>query len=354
MGKPVQEGSVGGGHPRTETSQVSRAHRIWYAYLGFAGLGALALAAAQGIALSRLSLEGWSVDEFAAVCAEWALSEVTAASLAILGVGSLGLAVIVVTLRSLTRQVRDTWRLRRSLHVVGRVRTPGGTARVIDGRVPQAFCMGLASPQAYVSTAAVEKLDGDELFAVVAHEAEHARRRDPLRVMVARALGRGFFFLPILGRLAERYAALAECEADAAAVRRTGDRGCLASALLIFDSGMAGSVGIAPERVDELVGRRNRWSFPILLAAGCVAIAATVLAVAARSAAATGAASIRVSMLAVDICMVAMVAVPMLAGCGLVLGARRWLRGHRASGRRVRRTRGRRVRSRHVASRGSG
>ena len=47
------------------------------------------------------------------------------------------------------------------------------------------FCIGLLRPRIVVSTGLVELLDQAELEAVLAHEASHQRRRDPMRLMVA-------------------------------------------------------------------------------------------------------------------------------------------------------------------------
>ena len=81
-------------------------------------------------------------------------------------------------------------------------------------------------------TGALERLGEDELAAVVAHEAHHAARRDPLRILVARAIGDAYS----LGALPRREQALARAgrrrgrRAHAAAPRRWP------SALLAFDA----------------------------------------------------------------------------------------------------------------------
>ena len=77
---------------------------------------------------------------------------------------------------------------------------------------------GLLRPRVYVSTGALERLGEAELAAVVAHEAHHAARRDPLRILVARAIGDAYS----LGALPRREQALAELAADAAVVRSRG------------------------------------------------------------------------------------------------------------------------------------
>jgi hypothetical protein len=123
----------------------------------------------------------------------------------------------------------------------------------------------------YLSEGAVATLGAAELGAVVAHEGHHADRRDPLRILIARAIGDAY----ALRALPRREQALAELSADAAAVR-TGGTAPLASALLAFPG------GVAPERVDRLAGARpvGEVTASMVVAAGVV-IAALGLAIAA-------------------------------------------------------------------------
>jgi Zn-dependent protease with chaperone function len=75
-------------------------------------------------------------------------------------------------------------------------------------------------PRIYVSSGTTALLSGAQLDAVLAHEAHHARRRDPLRMLVARTLAESAFFVPVLHRSRERYAALADMD-----VRLSSGRG---------------------------------------------------------------------------------------------------------------------------------
>jgi Zn-dependent protease with chaperone function len=100
----------------------------------------------------------------------------------------------------------------------------GRSVTVIAGARPLAFCAGLVRPRIYLSEGALGRLGTGELAAVVAHEAHHAARRDPLRILCARAVGSAF------GR---REQELAELAADHAGARGSGAP-ALASALLAF------------------------------------------------------------------------------------------------------------------------
>jgi hypothetical protein len=144
----------------------------------------------------------------------------------------------------------------------------GRRVYVVPGTQATAFCVGLLRPRIVVSSAAVARLDPDALRAVIAHEAHHAARRDPLRLLAARAVGSAF--APGLSR---REQALAELAADAACVRKVGGAP-LAAALLAFH---AGDAGIAPERVDRLAGRAPLADVPRALVIGTSVVVGLLL-----------------------------------------------------------------------------
>lgn len=174
--------------------------------------------------------------------------------------------------RSLRRGVVAHRRLAAQLPVVG-TRTVGGReVAIVPGAAPRAFCSGLVRPRVYLSEGALTLLGPRELAAVVAHEGHHADRRDPLRLLVARAIGEAYS----LRTLPRREQALSELAADAAAVRR-GGAAPLASALLAFPG------GIAPERVDRLAGAAAGHQVSnAMLAAAAVVMAALVAAIGAE------------------------------------------------------------------------
>ena len=85
----------------------------------------------------------------------------------------------------------------------------------------------------YVSRGAVATLDAAALAAVLAHETEHARRRDPLRLAAGRVLAQALFFVPGLAELARRQQSLSELGADESAVLESPhNRSALARAML--------------------------------------------------------------------------------------------------------------------------
>lgn len=281
---------------------------------------AAVLALSLIVALGGLTLDAPSAAALAEACRGFALPELTVSSVASLALGSLAVSVLILAVRSTVRQVLASRRVLRGLP--GCSSGPGG-ALIFEDLRPRAFCAGLLCPHIYLSSGAVQTLAGAELEAVLAHEAHHARLRDPLRVLIARVLGDALFFLPALRRLAERYAALAELAADSAAVEARGRRP-LASALLTFEAADPAVVGIAPERVDHLLGDRPAWELPLALVAWTLVVLTAIGVIALRLDAAE-ASPMSLPMLAGDLCMVAMAVVPVVVGGAAVLAARRAL-----------------------------
>jgi BlaR1 peptidase M56 len=302
---------------------MANARRVWVLQLAVAVLGAIVTLGALLVALSRIDFTVPSLAELAAACRRYGLPDLRPASVLVLVVGSVGLTSVALGVRAVVRQLRAGRHCERGLRLLGPV--PGvAAARVIDDDVPQAFCIGLLRPRIYVSCGALELLRDEERAAVLAHEAHHARRRDPLRLLVARALAEGLFFLPAVRRLPDRYAALAELAADEAAAAGRGGRRALASALLAFDAHPSpAAVGIAPERVEQLLGQRPRWELPTLLLLGAVATIAALTAVSVRLADATEHAAVGLPALAAQACMLAMALGPVLVGATALLGGRR-------------------------------
>ena len=74
--------------------------------------------------------------------------------------------------------------------------------RVVDGLPVPAFTSGWIWPRVIVAASLPGRLTDDELTAVLAHEAVHLRRRDPLRLFALRTLASLLFWLPVLRRLA--------------------------------------------------------------------------------------------------------------------------------------------------------
>jgi Zn-dependent protease with chaperone function len=129
--------------------------------------------------------------------------------------------------------------------------------RVVDGLPNPAFTTGWWRPRVYVARDLSHRLSADELSAVLAHEAEHVRRRDPLRLFTLRFLASVLFWLPAIRRLVEDLADETEITADDAAAHRHALP--LASAILRLAGANVDTAepAVGLQRVD-LMARRIR------------------------------------------------------------------------------------------------
>lgn len=257
------------------TGSAQRVFRLGLA-VGVSGAGAVVVAVI--VALRALDDGLASAHEVVAACRSVLPSESAAEASLVLALTAVSVAVIARASCSMVRQLRQARRVEADAVVRQRIDVAGETVIVVDGSRPEAFCGGLLHPRVYITAAALECLSRDELEAVIAHERHHQAHRDPLRLMLMRVLRDGLFFLPALSRLTERYCALAELAADEAAAQAKG-RQTLASALLAFGAAETPGVvvGIAPERVDQLLGHGPRWETPVCLLAGAAVTIAALM-----------------------------------------------------------------------------
>jgi Zn-dependent protease with chaperone function len=116
----------------------------------------------------------------------------------------------------------------------------------------------LIRPRILVSTALAAELTDAEVAAVLAHEREHLRHRDPLRMLAVRLLTAFAWYTPAASWLASRAVLRRELAADRASARGTG-RGVLAGALLKLASlpacPAAAAAGPAPDAPGSLEAR---------------------------------------------------------------------------------------------------
>lgn len=298
---------------------MASARWLWRvtAALGVLAAGAVALAALA--AARAVRVDGGVLSALLDACRSYLLPQPGVASIAVVALASLATAVFALALRALVRELAALRRFRRSVRVSGRITVDRRGVQIIDDPLPRAFCAGWMRPRVYVSQGALEQLHADELRAVVAHEAHHARRRDPLRLLVIAVLGEALFFMPVMRRLRERYAQLAELAADEAATHQAGPRPLAAALLRFGETATPGVVmGIAPERVDALLGERPRWELPVSLLGAALVSVTAIGAAALATASSIPADTLSGSHLAAQSCMLAMTLGPVLIGCWLL------------------------------------
>lgn len=156
--------------------------------------------------------------------------------------------------------------------------------RVAAGLPSPAFTVGWVRPLVYVDGSLPRCLSTEELQAVLAHEAAHAERRDPLRFSALRFLACTLFWLSAVRTLVEDLADEAEVLADDAAVR--GRPLALASALLTLAQWRAaaptgvgfGDRDMLDRRIRRLAGEPVLPRSRLTRRAVVTAVAAVVLA----------------------------------------------------------------------------
>ena len=174
-----------------------------------------------------------------------------------------------------------------------------GRIDVVFDERPFSFCYWFLRPRICLSTALVERLDSDELRAVLYHERYHLRQRDPLRQIVARYFAAGLYVVPVVDELLSFHTLQKEIEADQEAVRASGDVRSLASALykLLPDAddvslGLlvpVSSLSVTEARIEQLVVGRP---LPIALSPVSVVLSGGALVAAAVLVAVKGGASV--------------------------------------------------------------
>ncbi len=173
-----------------------------------------------------------------------------------------------------------------------------GRVTLVESDEPLAFCYGALTSRICISTALVKSLaSGGELEAVLLHEGYHLRHHDPLKMAVAAALSRAFFFLPVVADLYRHYLAMRELAADQEAVAAQRTPEPLAAALYQLATAhphmaappVAANVmdradgAVMNARFDALLGVTNPYhrrlsSRKIAVSLGFVALASLLLA----------------------------------------------------------------------------
>jgi beta-lactamase regulating signal transducer with metallopeptidase domain len=294
---------------------ATRFYRVSVA-LGAAGAAVAMLAAL--VAIRSLSLGAPSAAGLLQACREVVFSGQTLVSALVLALAGIGLAVLGLAIRSTARHYRAQRKVLSSLAVEYETAYRGTPLTVFAHETPEAFCAGLLRPRVYLSSAAVKSVEDAELGAVIGHESHHCRRRDPLRILIVQVLGDCLFFLPVMRHLRERYCTLTELAADDAAIIVGADRRSLAAALLVFAESPSGVVGIAPERVDHLLGGSPRWELPFSLLVGGLVTLAGLAAIAMTLAHTAAPGALSIAALSAQACMIAMVVLPVMLGVSIV------------------------------------
>lgn len=145
-------------------------------------------------------------------------------------------ALAGVTLAALGRSCWLAWRRSRPLRALARTATgevaPG--VELVPLERPLALTFGLVRARSLVSTGLVRSLGPQHAQIVFEHEAEHARRRDPLRQLVAR-MSSVWVWPRVRRELLSQISLCAEQVCDERSVRSHRDRVGVAQAILAVE-----------------------------------------------------------------------------------------------------------------------
>ncbi|MFF5184370.1 M56 family metallopeptidase [Streptomyces sp. NPDC000345] len=149
----------------------------------------------------------------------WAAA--TAVALACAGLWSGAMLVREVTrARARSRSRRAELRLRAPL-LPGEETTPGRLV-VLEGERPDAWWLPGAAPRLVLTTAALRRLKGRQVDALLAHEQGHAQARHDWLLHSSSALATGFPQVPVFAAFRDEMHRLVELAADDMASRRFG------------------------------------------------------------------------------------------------------------------------------------
>lgn len=186
----------------------------------------------------------------------------TAVALALGGVWTAAMLTReIVRARTRRRKGRTELRLRAPL-LPGE--EPGADRLVVlEGERPDAWWLPGSAPQLVITTAALRRLKGRQLDAVLAHEQGHAQARHDWLLHCSGALATGFPQVPVFAAFRDEMHRLVELAADDVASRRFG-RLTIALALVELneDRGVFGPCPTpqahVPQRVHRLLSARPR------------------------------------------------------------------------------------------------
>ncbi|TXS01688.1 M56 family peptidase [Streptomyces sp. col6] len=186
-------------------------------------------------------------------------SAVMAVLLALGGVWTAAMLARVIHRAQLRRRQRRAELLVRAPLMPGE--EPGsGRLVVLEGERPDAWWLPGAAPRLVITTAALGRLKGRQLDAVLAHEQGHAQARHDWLLNCSEALASGFPQVPVFAAFRNEMHRLVELAADDVASRRFG-RLTIALALVELNEDR-GVFGPCPTADAELPQRVNRLLAP--------------------------------------------------------------------------------------------
>lgn len=285
---------------------------------------ALCLLGTLTVALSAVALIGTFISGDAPwapvqACCEAAIAKVSFGWLLLVAVGLISMIALVRLAFSSWLMIKANARVHSLRKLASTEMVAGHDCLVLEDARPLAFCGGLVRPRVFLSRNLINELGPAELAAVVAHEAHHQNRRDPLRNSITRVMAYGFFFLPMLREFGQKCVERSEIAADQAAVAGgESERKALASALLSLhgreSEGVA--VSLSSDRIGVLAGEKPSWipsrnGALLSMSALGVLLAGPVLAAELVTRTPVG-----IEALGLHVCLAALIVAPLLLSAG--------------------------------------
>lgn len=168
------------------------------------------------------------------------------------GVSGWTLGGVLIVLADTARRRRGHLR---ALAIVAS-RRPDLGAMVLEHDHPVAYCLPGRHRCVVLSTGALDRLDEDQLAAVLAHERAHLRGRHDVAVNVSRAVAAAFPGVPLFRAARREIAHLVELRADDIAAQRH-DRATVAAALVTVAVGRVPAAALGAGGASALVRVRR-------------------------------------------------------------------------------------------------
>ncbi|QJD83085.1 M56 family metallopeptidase [Cohnella herbarum] len=148
-----------------------------------------------------------------------------------LGIGIFGGAHQFILLRRFRNKLSAITDSRLSEHITRKFNRHSDLIVVKQERM-LAFTVGFRQPRIVLSTALIDRLDEQELRAVIEHESFHQINRDTAKILLTRLISQALWFIPLARWSYLNYKIISELAADEYAIHRTGSELGLGSAIL--------------------------------------------------------------------------------------------------------------------------
>lgn len=184
----------------------------------------------------------------------------------------LSLITVIITLFSigliraiffLIRESINTIRLERSLKTSEKISCHGENLFMVKDSRFFAFTYGLFQPRILISSALKQRMDNDQLSALIEHERHHQAKRHPLFIFTIELLFQMLFFIPLLFHLRRFVHLKCEIDADSAAIRNTSKKSLAAAMFSMVNQDSfqapisAAHFSSLKSRVDFIVGDKK-------------------------------------------------------------------------------------------------